>query len=125
MSNPKQPQFNFPGQTLDVGEYFVTNDIHKGGYYKVEAKVGCIYFVYCNLRLEPGCHGNFRGTEGNEPWCPFPDDKEKCEKEDCKILVASTTSHTKPGGCHHTCMILNPERVKKIPQLKGLMDLGK
>jgi hypothetical protein len=100
-------------QTLDVGEYFTFSDVHKGGYYKVLAKTGNIYFVWCNLKLEPGCHGMFME-------CPFPERTKDCETEpDTKVVLENDPNY---GGCHYTCMIINPEKVTKVATLRGLLD---
>jgi len=105
-------------QTLNVGDYFTINTVHTGGYYKVLAKRGNIYYVWCNLKLNPECHGMFGE-------CPFKEDdpevEKKCNEEppETKLIVPGQPNY---GGCHHTCMMINPDDVIKVPALKGLMD---
>lgn len=102
-----------PGQTLEVGDYFLYNEVHNGGYYKVLAKRGNIYFVWSNLKLDGGCHDMISE-------CPFPDRAKECETElETELVVSDNPNY---GGCHLTCMILNPEKVIKISPLKGLLD---
>ena len=108
-----------PKQTLEVGDYFTFNDVLKGGYYKVIAKTGNIYFVWCNYRLEPECHGMFGE-------CPFKEQDPNIEKqctEDVPLPKIEIPGKPQYGGPHYTCMMIDPAEVTKVPKLKGLMDL--
>jgi len=100
-------------QTLEPGDYFLFNDVHKGGYYRVVAKSGNLYYVWCNLKLDPGCHGMFHE-------CPFPDHQKECETEIETKIVLKDNPHY--GGCHFTCMMIDPAKVHKVAALRGLMD---
>ena len=110
MPNIFEKFFNSDRQ-LEVDDYFQTDQCHKDkegkpGYYKVVEKLDNIYFVYCNLELSSGCMSMFKE-------CPFAEYKaqEKCDAK----------------NCHHTCMIIPPDKLKKlkrIPALKGKIELG-
>lgn len=102
-----------PGQTLEVGDYFLYNEVHNGAYYKVLAKRDNIYFVWTNIKLEGGCSDMF--VE-----CPFPERADECKTElETTVIVKDNPNY---GGCHYTCIMLNPEKVIKVSPLKGLVD---
>jgi hypothetical protein len=98
-------------KTLEPGEYFKYDKVHKDGYYKVLSKVGSFYLVHSKKEMFAGCV--------KPHVCIFPDREKECIGE-IDEKYQNPTSHL-------TCLFLTEKdlrKIKKVPALTGMMDFG-